>query len=187
MPHTLSGKNTFSIIKSQWIMIWIRRRKPRLWKLSTVNSIQCWGWFLVSIRWMDPGSKRAKFKKIQQQRKVSLKVESQKEKDQKGYSEVDDLGCACWLKNTEIEFDVDLLRKGESDWIGRDLKLKERVSLWEKDVEILLDEFSVSQFRKTSTVVEKELSDSFGYNIEKVSELRSEAIFRWYFFAEVAF
>ena len=57
--------------------------------------------------------------------------------------------------------------------------------MWEKEVDVLFNEYSDSQFRISSTErVEYKFEDSFGYNNEKISEFLSEAVFRSSIFAK---
>ena len=62
-----------------------------------------------------------------------------------------------------MELEVDLIGQENDGGFGLDLKLKEKVPLWEDDVIVKLDqEYSDSRFRKSSTEdIDKELEDNF--------------------------
>ena len=118
--------------------------------------------------------------------KVSVKGESQR--DEGRFSEADYRDCAWWCNNAEIELDVVLVWEEDDDSIGFDLILQEWVSLWEENVIVLFDwESSNWQFKKSLTEdVDNKLEDVLGYySREIVSELRSEAFFRFGVFAKV--
>ena len=83
----------------------------------------------------------------------SLKENGRSEKEEQGVlSEADDCDFAWWRNNGEIEVAVDILRDEHDDWIGLDLKLLERATLWEEEINLLFDWESLgSQLRKVST------------------------------------
>ena len=101
------------------------------------------------------------------------------EKGESRFWEIDELGCACWRKNAEIELDADLVLEKDNVCIGLHLKLYQRVTGWEGKVIVLFDECLDSQFRTPPTEeVELKLDNSFRYNNEKIWELVSEAVFK---------
>ena len=101
------------------------------------------------------------------------------EKCESRFWEVDELGCACWRKNAEIELDADLVLEKDNVCIGLHLKLYQWVTGWEGKVIVLFDESLDSQFRIPPTEeVELKLDNSFRYNNQKIWELVSEAVFK---------
>ena len=64
------------------------------------------------------------------------------------FLEVDELGCAWWCNNAEIELDVDLVLEEDDVSIGLDLKLWERDAGWEDDVDFLAADFLNSKFSR---------------------------------------
>ena len=100
--------------------------------------------------------------------------------------EVGEGGCACWLKNADVELDDDIVLEENDVCVGLDLKLFKWVTEWEKKVDEFFDEFLEWQFRILSTEeVEYELDNGLAKINENVWELISEVVFRSGRFANV--